>query len=98
MNGRTGIDTDASDIAAGTSHILDEAQRDRVSRQGHYRDYARLALEKRGAGANDVNDIWIAADHLSSQGGDTSCVLFTPVALDRKVLSLDMPEAPKLGE
>ena len=50
MNGRTGINTDARQVAAGASQALNEASCDGIAGQGNERDLVRLALKSGGLG------------------------------------------------
>ena len=98
MNGRTGINTDARQVAAGASQALNEASCDGIAGQGNERDLVRLRLEKRRAGGNRIDDVRITADDFRDHRREPRSVSFPPVAFDYKVLPLDVSEAPELGE
>jgi hypothetical protein len=55
-------------------------------------------FEKHRTRPDDVHDIRIIADHLCRQGSRTGRVFLPAIALDEKILSLNVPEAAKLRE
>jgi len=98
MNGGAGVDADACDVAAGMSQILNEAGGDGIAGQGNDRDLVRLTLEEWSAGTHDIYDVRTIADDFRCQRCRPRSVALSPVTLDDKILPLDVPEAPKLGE
>src|SRR6266436_1811495 len=98
MNGGAGVDADACDVAAGMSQILNEAGGDGIAAQGDDRDLVRLTLEKLSTGTHGIYDVRIIADDFRRQRYRPRNVALAPATLDDKILPLDVPKAPKLGE
>ena len=75
MDGGAGVDADPGDVATRMRQALHQAQRERVTRQPHNRDYRGLYLELKGARADHVNHIRVIADDFGDQCGGTGGVL-----------------------
>jgi hypothetical protein len=64
MDGGAGVDADLGDVATRMRQALHQAQRERVTRQPHNRDYRGLYLELKGARADHVNHIRVICGRL----------------------------------
>src|ERR1700716_2151575 len=98
MNRRAGIDTDPGDVPARSRQALGDSLRNRVARKGDDRKLCIRFFEYPRAGSNNVDDIRIAADHVSRQRHGAGPVLLAAICFDREVLSLKMAKAAKLLE
>ena len=98
MDRRAGIDADAGNIAPGSRQGLYQPRRNGIT--GHRNDWQRrcFALEKRCAGANDIYDVRFLAHHLGDHWRRPGYIFLLAVALDDKVLALDVPEASQFRE
>jgi hypothetical protein len=97
MNRWAGIDADSRDIAARVGQTFGDPLSDEVAGYRYDRNTRRQLFEE-DRDANDEDDIRVALNDFRRPGFGAGGGFFSAVSFDLEVLSLDLPQPPKLGK
>jgi hypothetical protein len=98
INGWTGVDANSREIAARVSQTFGDPLLNGVASYHYDRNTQCQLFEDYCARANDEDDIRVAPNDFRRKSFGAGRVLLSAVTFDLEILSLNLPQSPKLGE